>query len=178
MGVPRDNPITSLILEVLDLDIPLIPLESPYQWLARRKRHSRKQYRESIRRLKNTGVIDIIKKSNVDFIKITEKGALKVLLAKARVCKTNKWDGKWRVLVFDIPEDFHSYRDRFRKLLKQNNFIKLQASVFVSPYPLSRDAIRYLEESGLRNYIRIMKVEEMDNDKDLKQKFGLLNKSK
>ena len=95
------------------------------------------------------------------------------MLLKARVTKSEKWDGKWRVLVFDIPEAFHLERDRFRLLLKQNNFVKLQASVFISPYSLSREAIIYLKEANLMPFVRIMKVEEMDDDKDLKKRFKL-----
>ena len=33
------------------------------------------------------------------------EGELEVLLAKVRAPKPKVWDGKWRVLVFDIPED-------------------------------------------------------------------------
>jgi hypothetical protein len=49
----------------------------------------------------------------------------------------------------------------------------LQDSVYANPYPLNREAVKYLEETGLSEYIRIIKVEEMDNDRDLKKKFGL-----
>ena len=76
------------------------------------------------------------------------------------------------MLIFDIAEDFHHLRDHFRWLLKSNSFRKWQASVFVSPYSLNREAIEYLEETKLINYIRILKVEEMDNDKDLRKVFG------
>ena len=49
----------------------------------------------------------------------------------------------------------------------------MQQSVYVSPYPLNRAAVSYLEETKLIGYIRILKVEEIDNDKDLKKHFGL-----
>lgn len=173
MGVPRKNFFISALLQSLDLDIPLMPLETPYEWMARKRKFSRGQYRATLRGLKSRGVLEIIKKQKEEFIKLTEKGALRVLLEKARIQKTLHWDGKWRIVIFDIPEDFHLARDRFRRLLKQNHFIKLQASVFISPYPLSRDAINYLQQSGLMGFIRIMKVEEMDNDRDLRKKFEL-----
>jgi DNA-binding transcriptional regulator PaaX len=173
VGVPRKNFFTSLILEALDLDIPLLPLESVYDFAKRKGLVGRRKYRDSIKGLRNRGVIEIVKKNSQEFLKLTKKGALRVLLEKAKVVKHLPWDGKWRVLIFDIPEDFNVARDRFRKLLKQNGFVKLQASVFISPHPLSREAIGYLGEVGLIKFVRIMKVEEMDYDKDIKKKFGL-----
>ena len=73
---------------------------------------------------------------------------------------------------FDIPEDARDKRDSLRSLLKKLGFVKLQASVFINPYPLNREALAYLRQSDLMGYIRIIKVEEMDSDLDLKKKFG------
>jgi DNA-binding transcriptional regulator PaaX len=173
MSIAGSNPTIYLILRALDLNVPLIPLETPYEWIKRKREIKRRQYRDSLRGLEDRGIIRIVEENNQKFIKLTKKGALKVLLAKAQVKIEKEWDGKWRVLVFDIPENFHFVRDHFRNLLKQNHFIKLQASVFISPYSLNRDAIRYLQNIGLMKFVRIMKVEEMDNDADLKKIFNL-----
>ena len=124
--------------------------------------------------LAKKGLIKYVDKNNQNFIKLTKKGQLEALLAKARMPeKPSKWDGKWRIIIFDIPEESTDKRDFFRALLKKNGFKLLQASVYVNPYPLNRDAIKYLQTSKLMDYIRILKVEEMDNDKDLRKKFGL-----
>ncbi len=124
--------------------------------------------------LAKKGLIKIVDKHNERFIKLTNKGQLEALLSKARLKgERKKWDGKWRLIVFDIPEESREKRNHFRWLLKHNGFFKLQASVFISPYPLNREAVDYLKETGLINYIRILKVEEMDNDKDLRKHFSL-----
>ena len=120
------------------------------------------------------GYIKVIDKNNQRFVKITKKGELKILLEKSKIKITIPWDHKWRVIIFDIPEESRDLRDRFRKLLKTYNFKKLQQSVFISPYALSREAIAYLKETGLIGYIRILKVEEIDDDKDLIKYFGLV----
>lgn len=124
--------------------------------------------------LSKKGLIKYVDKNNRRFIKLTRNGQLEALLAKTRLpMAQQKWDGKWRVIIFDIPEESRDKRDMFRLLLKRNNFIRLQGSVFISPYPLSREALQYLRQSGLIDYIRIFKVEEMDDDRDLKKKFLL-----
>ena len=123
--------------------------------------------------LLRNGYIKYVDKNNEKFVKVTKKGELKILMSKAAAVKTPEWDRKWRVIVFDIPEESRILRDRFRILLKTYGFKMLQASVFINPYPLNREALVYLKETGLINYIRILKVEEMDDDRDLRKFFGL-----
>ena len=124
--------------------------------------------------LAKKGWIKYVDKNNERFVKLTKKGQLEAFLAKARLPgKSIKWDGKWRVIIFDIPEESEEKRDFFRYLLKKNGYVQLQQSVYISPYPMNREAIIYLRETGLINYIRILKVEELDSDKDLKKKFKL-----
>jgi CRISPR-associated endonuclease Cas2 len=149
------------------------PLKTTYGWIKRSKPLSYKEYCDTVYHLTRRGVVEMAKKNGQNFLRLTEKGALEILLQKADIQKKSNWDGKWRVLVFDIPEDAHPQRDRFRLLLKRQGFFKLQASVFVHPHPLNREAISYLEESGLIKYIRLLKVEEMDNDEDLRARFGV-----
>lgn len=124
--------------------------------------------------LANKGLIRYIDKNNERFIKLTKHGELEALLAKARTAdKQIQWDQTWRLIIFDIPEESHEKRHFFRHLLKRNGWRQLQQSVYINPYPLNREAIRYLQETKLISYIRIMKVQEMDNDKDLRKLFKL-----
>jgi DNA-binding transcriptional regulator PaaX len=125
-------------------------------------------------RLQQRGWIKWVSKDGQKFLKLTKKGQIEALLAKARMPKPQKWDGKWRLVVFDIPEDAADKRVLLRSLLIKSGFIKLQASVYISPYPINREAIQYLEETKLIEYIRIGRLEELDNDKDLKRKFNLV----
>lgn len=167
----------STILDCLDLSVPLYPLESVYGF-AKRKRIKdlkRKKYLELVWQMRRVGYLKIVEKNNQKFLQITRKGQLENLLLKAGVSKTDKWDKKWRVLIFDIPEGSHQRRDHFRLLLKKNGFVKLQSSVFISPFPLNRHAIEYLNETGLNEFIRIMRVDEMDDDTALRKHFGLIS---
>ncbi len=134
---------------------------------------SSQYYRNSLSRLKKRGLIKVVSKQGKKFIELTKNGELKVLLSMAELEKTDAWDGKWRLIIFDIPEDADIQRDKLRKLLKQHQFFKLQASVYINPYPLNRQALDYLRQSGLIDYIRILRVDDIDFDLDLKRKFKL-----
>ncbi len=127
----------------------------------------------TVYRLKKKGLIKVIKRGKKQLLVLTREGQLEKLFIKAKLPQSGVWDGKWRLMVFDIPETSRDKRDQLRWLLKRNNFTKLQASVFVSPYALNREAITYLRQSGLDAYIRIIRADDIDNDADLRKRFGL-----
>ncbi len=171
----RSNIFIDLLLDCFDRQVPLVPFESPYAWLKRKKKHDlkRRQYQQAVWKLKKAGMLKLVIKNHEKFLTLTKEGQLRKLLNKASISKEKSWDGKWRLLMFDIPERAREERDKFRSLLKQNGFVKLQASVFISPYSLNREAVEYLKETRLIDYIRILRVDKMDNDKVLRTKFGL-----
>ncbi len=133
-----------------------------------------KDFYQIVYYLAKKGLIQYVDKNNERFMKLTKKGQLEALLAKARIPqKPQKWDGKWRLIIFDIPERSQTKRDLFRWLLKKNGFMLVQQSVYINPYPLNREAVEYLKKTGLMQFIRIMKVEEIDSDIDLRKRFKL-----
>src|SRR5574340_613366 len=52
--------------------------------------------------LVSKGYIKFVDKNNRRFIKLTKKGQMEALLAKALLPQPQKWDGRWRVIIFDI----------------------------------------------------------------------------
>ncbi len=75
--------------------------------------------------------------------------------------------------MFDIPESHKNKRHLFRALLKDNGYYKLQASVYISPYQLNKEAVEYLNQSKLIDFVRILRVDKMDTEKKLKNHFNL-----
>src|SRR3989344_1023901 len=69
-------------------------------------------------------------------ITFTEKGKLRALNSKLDNIKnkSQSWDGKWRMVSFDMPEKFKRGRDALRRTLKRIGFRELQKRVFICPY--------------------------------------------
>ncbi len=152
------------------------PLEYSDSWRREQlKNYKSKKIYDTLHNLKARGLIKKISKHGRHFIELTKKGEMETLFLKAHLSRKEKgkWDNKWRLAAFDIPEEAKDKRDKLRRLLKENNFIKWQASVFISPYPLNRAAVEYLKETGLIEFIHLARIDELDDDTDLKRKFQL-----
>lgn len=54
------------------------------------------------------------------------------------------WDGKWRVVGFDIEEKNRMFRDALRRFLIRFGFGMLQKSLYVSPLPFEEDVEKFL----------------------------------
>ena len=88
--------------------------------------------------------------------------------------KPKKWDRKWRVIIFDIPDKKRRIRDQIRELFKSAGFYLLQESVWVYPYDCE-DIIALLKtDFGVGKNLLYLIVEELENDRYLREEFGLL----
>ena len=76
--------------------------------------------------------------------------------------KNKKWDGKWRLITFDIPERFRKDRDWLRHSLRATNYKTLHKSVFVGKEPLDDEIYKELYEKKINKYVRIVTVGEID----------------
>ncbi len=108
---------------------------------------------------------------------LSNKGKEKALtydLEKIKIKKPIKWDKKWRVVLFDIPENRKKTREALRFHLKKLGFYEFQKSVFVHPYDC-KDEIDYLIEFyDIRRFVRFIIADSIDNELHLKEYFDLL----
>lgn len=96
--------------------------------------------------------------------------ALKYNLEKMEIPK-QKWDGKWRIVVFDIPEIRKDARNALREMLKRLGFYELQKSVFVHPYECKNEIQFIVEFFQLNKNVRYGILESIDNELHLKNIF-------
>lgn len=102
-----------------------------------------------------------------------KKFALTYNLENIKIERQKKWDGKWRIVIFDIPEKKKKIRESLRMHLRQMNFYELQKSVFVHPFECESEIEYMVEFFGIRKHVRFIIADSIDNELHLKQIFGL-----
>lgn len=85
-----------------------------------------------------------------------------------------RWDNKWRIVMFDVPETIKRTRDTLRMHFKNMGFYEFQKSVFVHPYPCAKEIEYIMEFYDARKYIRFIVATEIDNVAELKRHFHLV----
>lgn len=113
---------------------------------------------------------------NGKYYKLTEEGEkqLKFFELKGyKLTPPKRWDQKWRVVIFDIPEKKKNARERIRNVFITAGFCRLQDSVWVYPYDCE-DIIGLLKtDLGVGKSVLYMIVAEIESDKHLRDEFNL-----
>lgn len=110
-------------------------------------------------------------------LRLTDQGYRhieKILMREYRIPEPVRWDGKWRILMFDIHEKRRGVRTRLRELLHGAGFLRLQDSVWIYPYPCDEFValVRAHLASGVRE-LRSVIAEALESDRALRDHFNL-----
>ncbi|MBI2097366.1 MAG: CRISPR-associated endonuclease Cas2 [Candidatus Vogelbacteria bacterium] len=118
-------------------------------------------------RERDDGTVDIV---------LTEEGkkrALSFQIDKIEIKRPAKWNGKWSLVTYDIPEKKKPAREALREKLKELGFYEWQKSVFIYPFPC-RDEIDFLIEFfEIRSHVRYAELSHPTNEAELKLHFEL-----
>lgn len=87
--------------------------------------------------------------------------------------KSKTWDGKWRLVFFDVPESKRPIRDYIRGVLKRQGFREFQRSMWIYPHKLPSFISKLLAEPQIRKYTRVATTYDIDYDEDLRRSFKL-----
>ncbi len=90
-----------------------------------------------------------------------------------KITKPEKWDGIWRMVLFDIPEKQKRGRNALAVKLKELGFYPMQKSVFVHPYEC-KEVIDFVTELyELAPFVRFIRTTDIDIALHLKHRFGV-----
>ena len=110
-------------------------------------------------------------------VTLTEKGKVKHFRFHlgdiAENFSSKAWDGKWRIIFFDVPEKKRSDRNGFRNVLTGLKFYKLQKSVYLTPYPCESEIEYFRQYYGLGSEVQTLITDRIENDQAYRLYFGL-----
>lgn len=107
---------------------------------------------------------------------LTEKGKWRALNYRLENIKNKKekWDGKWRMVAFDIPEKDKGGRNALRQKLKKIGFCELQKSVLITPFNCKEEILLLVNFFNLKRYVRFGVLDFLDNEEYFKKAFKLV----
>jgi DNA-binding transcriptional regulator PaaX len=154
--------------------IPVSEITTPEPLLHKEGRYA---ISRSLKNLVKAGYADIIDSDNQSYAKLTKKGKTKLNLMSLEgtdALVPNAWDGFWRIILLDLPENRKSERESLRYLLKKAGFVCLKNSAWISPYPFEHLFINIKKDLGLTTEMMIIVTQFIDDEtkKVLFEAFG------
>lgn len=133
----------------------------------------RRRIYNSFRNLENRGLVS---RMGDDKYKFTERGMGWFGESKFKYLKlkVGKWDKKWRIIIFDIPQEMHNKRNSLRKKLRNLGFYMVQKSVFAFPYPCEEEVGDICSYLNISDYVDILIADSVGfKEQEIKKFFQL-----
>ncbi len=132
-------------------------------------RRSSEKLKAAVRRLEEKGLLQV----GPGGIRLTEKGERFLRTTPLRPVEPLRWDKKWRVVIFDIPEIKKNQRALIRDTLVRIGFVRLQNSVWVYPHDCEELIVLLKTDYRVGKEVLYMIVDKIERDSMLKKHFGL-----
>ncbi len=184
--MPRFPEYAKSILEALFEGVELIYAISASHASSRRlaqlihrpvaSRSARYRLRNQVAFLRQKRLIRYSESGGIARLKLTEEGKRKALILKPdtiKLPKSLRWDHKWRIIAFDIPESKRRGRDALRGTMKHLGAIQLQRSLWVWPYECRREIDFIAELFDVDQYVHYIVVESITAEQQLRSRFRL-----
>ena len=131
----------------------------------------------SLKGLKEAGLIEQLNSPQNEYARLTKLGRKKMhtlQLDSDTTLVNTTWDGFWRIILLDLPENRKSERESLRYLLKKAGFVCLKNSAWISPFPFEHLFTNIKKDLGLTTEMMIIVTELVDEEtkKFLFQTFG------
>ena len=149
-----------------------------FKQFERSKHFSEGQIRNSMNHLRRKRLIEYVSDKNGKVtVRITQKGKTRLRVFDIELMKIDKpkrWDGKWRLVMFDIPMRFTKGREALRFHLKDLNFFQFQKSAWIYPYPCEDEIIFIADFFGVGKYVEVLIVDSVLREEKIKKYFNLV----
>ena len=117
-----------------------------------------------------------VERDGKKYLRVTPAGRKAFAFEQAKVALKNqkkKWDGRWRMIVFDVPERRRRVRNRLRAVMGEIGFVRLQDSVWVYPYDCEDFVALLKAELKIGKDVLYAIADTIEHDKSLHLHFKL-----
>ena len=133
-----------------------------------------RSYYYGFKNLERRGLIKNFDTGHFVFTQSGKKWVEESLKKHFRAKHHGAWDKKWRIIIFDIPQEMHLARIKLRKKLQSIGCVMLQKSVFVFPYSCHEEVGDICESLQISDYVDILVAESIGSrEQELRKIFEL-----
>ena len=112
---------------------------------------------QALKRLREGGLIEKVKLKEDIVFRLTNEG--RDLISDP--AEEKEWDGKYRIVIFDIPEEKRIIRNLFRRNLKKWGFKHLQKSVWISKRNIFDKLNSYIKDLGIEEWVVVIEADKI-----------------
>lgn len=160
-----------------------IMLAKPF--IDNKKKNDREQWKQfnssylkrTIARLQREKLVKIVERDGEQIVELTKNGRRRIIkysLENLSIDKPGSWDGQWRLVLYDVPQQRRQLRDVFRQTLKNLGFYQLQESVWLYPYPCESQITFLREYYDVGNEVLYIVATRIEADTPYRTYFGLV----
>lgn len=127
----------------------------------------RRVFNQMLKRLAAQKFLKIIELKSGKKIEITKLGKQKALAHKLDEIKIKHprfWDGKWRIISFEIPKEKQASKNYLIKKLADLDFSGIHKNVYLYPHACYEELEIITHHHGLSKHVRIFTAEYFDGD--------------
>lgn len=142
------------------------------------KKFDKREFKRTVKRLTNAGVLETSFEGEEYNIRLSKKGtkqAIEYSLDDITIKPPKKWDNKWRIVLFDIPEAKKRARDAFKCRLVQLDFRLIQKSVYILPYPCEKELQYIVSVYEITQYVKFIVADYIDGQDELIKDYNLVH---
>jgi DNA-binding transcriptional regulator PaaX len=119
----------------------------------------------AIKNLIESGMAETLPSDQGQYLRLTSLGRKKLAtseISTGTLPVPAAWDGLWRIIILDLPEERKAEREALRYLLKKAGFACVKNSVWVSPYPYEHLFMNIKKDLGLSTELMIIVTDTVD----------------
>ena len=140
------------------------------------KTHPKYLITRTVKKMIQDGILCEHETTFSSFLSLTKTGRNKlrqIKLSSPHHLVSTDWDGYWRMIIIDIPEEKKSESDAVRYILKKAQFIQIKSSLWISPFPMEHIIIALKKDMNLDEEIMVFLTNTIDTGtkKILEKKF-------